>query len=153
MTTDKIQSFPSRIVLELTPDCNLSCPMCPRQHIKLEESYMTWEMYKKLLDEIQEENSQAVVLPFWRGESCMHPEFLEMLDYALSQDFRIHLSTNGHFMSREHMEVFYRCEFVTFSLHTDKGFQNACRLVENRRHWGQTKNYGLLFSFRLPLFP
>lgn len=73
MTTDKIQSFPSRIVLELTPDCNLSCPMCPRQHIKLEESYMTWEMYKKLLDEIQEENSQAVVLPFWRGKSCMHP--------------------------------------------------------------------------------
>jgi MoaA/NifB/PqqE/SkfB family radical SAM enzyme len=111
--------------------------MCPRQHIKLDESYMSRELFQKLLDEIEEESFQAVVLPFWRGESCIHPEFLQLMDHVLSRGFRVHLSTNGHFMSREHMEIFYRCEFLTLSLHTGKGYQNARKLAGNKPAWSQ----------------
>ncbi len=136
--TMKIETFPSRIVLELTPLCNLSCPMCPRHYIKEADGYMSGELFKKLIDEIESENKQAIVLPFWRGESCLHPNFPELLHYALDKGIRIHLSTNGHFMSPGFMEIFYRCEFVTFSLHTNVGNINAKKMVEYKPAWSQT---------------
>lgn len=132
-----IEKFPSRIVLELTPLCNLSCHMCPRHYIKKTDGYMSEQLFKKLIDEIEIENRQAIVLPFWRGESCLHPNFLELLNYALGKNLRIHLSTNGHFMDQEFMDVFYRCEFVTFSVHNNRGYKNARKLIENKPSWSQ----------------
>ncbi len=134
----KIEEFPSRIVLELTPRCNLSCPMCPRHYIKDTDGYMSEWLFKKLVNEIVAENPEAVVLPFWRGESCLHPEFHSFLNYALDQGLRIHLSTNGHFMGQEQMAVFYRCEFVTFSLHTVIGYRNARKFIDQKPSWSNT---------------
>lgn len=134
----KIEALPSRIVLELTPLCNLSCPMCPRHYIKEADGYMSGQLFKKLIDEIESENKQAIVLPFWRGESCLHPDMPELLHYALDKGIRIHLSTNGHFMSQEFMDVFYRCEFVTFSLHTKIGNRNAKKMVNHKPAWSKT---------------
>lgn len=134
----KIDAFPSRIVLELTPLCNLSCPMCPRHYINEADGYMSVQLFKKLIDEIESENKQAIVLPFWRGESCLHPNFVELLHYAIDRGIRIHLSTNGHFLSQEFMDIFYRCEFVTFSLHTNIGNKNARKMVEHKPVWSKT---------------
>lgn len=127
-----IESFPSRIVLELTPLCNLSCAMCPRHYISETAGHMDGTLFRKLIDEIEAEHSEAVVLPFWRGESCMHPEFVPLLNYALDKGARVHLSTNGHFMASKFKDVFYRCEFVTFSLHSKRGYENALCLIEQK---------------------
>jgi organic radical activating enzyme len=138
----KIEEFPTRVVIELTPVCNLSCPMCPRQHVNLKESHMDNALFKRLIMEIKTENKNAVILPFWRGESCVHPDFLSLMSFALDQGLRIHLSTNGHFMDDEYRNIFYRCEFVTFSLHTDKGFSNAQKLIQNRPDWSKATIQG-----------
>ena len=134
----QIADFPNRIVIELTPVCNLKCNVCPRHHVDLAENYMSRELFRKLLAEITYENPQAILLPFWRGESCLHPEFVTMLDAALNLGLRVHLSTNGHFMDRKFLDVFYQCEFVTFSLHTYKGYQNALRMVAEKPAWSRT---------------
>lgn len=132
-----IDVFPSRLVLELTPLCNLSCPMCPRHYIKDTEGYMSQQLFGKLVDEVEAENKQAILLPFWRGESCLHPDFSGLMNYVLDKKIRIHISTNGHFMSPEYMDIFYRCEFVTFSLHTDFGYKNASKFVESKPKWSR----------------
>lgn len=142
MYTDLIEPFPTRIALELTPRCNLSCPMCPRHHIQVENIHMSNMLFRKLITEIKAENSQAIILPFWRGESCLHPEFLELIGFALDEGMRLHLSTNGHFMDQYYMSIFYRCEFVTFSLHTDKGFFNAQKLIQKKPLWSATTIQG-----------
>lgn len=129
--------FPNRIVLELTPLCNLSCFMCPRHHIEEGSGYMQKELLEKLVNEIRNENSDAIVLPFWRGESCLHPDFTSLMGYMLDQDIRIHLSTNGHFMDSDFMDVFYRCEFITFSIHTDLGYKNAIKFVADKPKWSK----------------
>lgn len=129
--------FPSRIVLELTPLCNLSCFMCPRHYIKETDGYMDGALFKKLVDEISIENPKAIILPFWRGESCLHPDFTKLIGYALDKNLRIHLSTNGHYMDKEFMDIFYACEFVTFSIHTDLGYKNAKKLLENKPEWSK----------------
>jgi len=127
-----ILSFPSRVVLELTPLCNLSCAMCPRHYIEETAGHMDATLFRKLIDEIEAVNSETIALPFWRGESCMHPEFVSLLNYALDKGIRVHLSTNGHFMAPEFMDIFYRCEFVTFSLHSRCGYENALHLIEQK---------------------
>lgn len=124
--------FPSRIVLELTPLCNLACHMCPRHYIKESDGYMDCALFKRLVDEIAAHNPQAIVLPFWRGESCLHPEFATLLQYAIDKGLRIHLSTNGHFISEQNCAVFYQCEFLTFSIHTNKGYENAQKILANK---------------------
>jgi hypothetical protein len=127
-----IAPFPARVVLELTPLCNLACRMCPRHYVKDTDGYMDAGLFHKLVDEIVNHQPQAVLLPFWRGESCMHPQFIELMDYALSQGLRVHLSTNGHYMSQPFIDIFHRCEFLTFSLHSKVGFQNAQKFIERK---------------------
>jgi len=133
-----IEAFPSRVVLELTPLCNLSCAMCPRHYVKEGDGYMPPELFKKLVDEVARENPSAVILPFWRGESCLHPDFVELLQYALDKGMRIHLSTNGHFVGPEFAEIFFHCEFLTFSLHTKRGYNNAKRFIADKPSWSTT---------------
>lgn len=131
-------SFPTRIVLELTPRCNLICPMCPRQHLDLGEGNMPSDLFTKLIQEIVQENREAVILPFWRGESCLHPDFVPLMDIALNAGLRVHLSTNGHFMPPDFQQTFYRCEFVTFSIHTKRGYEHALQLAAKKPSWSRT---------------
>jgi len=121
----KVMKYPNRIVLELTPLCNLACAMCPRHYVKDTDGFMEQSLWIKLIDEIVAEAPDSIVLPFWRGESLLHPKFVEMIDYALQRKVRIHISTNGILVKDEYAEVLSRCEFVTFSVHTPIGLKRA----------------------------
>lgn len=99
--------------------------MCPRRHIETHDGYMTGDLWKRLIDEVSEVNSETVIIPFWRGESLLHPYFTEFVNYALSKSLKLHISSNGHVLRPEQAEVLKRCEFVTFSVHTDKSYENA----------------------------
>jgi hypothetical protein len=96
---------------------------------------MVPNLFYKLVDEIEREDKAAILLPFWRGESCLHPQFSELLSYALDKGLRVHLSTNGHFIYQEFLEIFYRCEFLTVSVHTRRGFANARKLARGKPSW------------------
>ena len=125
MENAAVLSFPDRIVLELTGKCNLACPMCPRHYAAASENFMEPELWNRLIDEIARENPQAVILPFWRGESLLHPQFCELMDYALERKLRIHMCSNGQVITPAQMETLRKLEFVTFSLHTPQGYRNA----------------------------
>lgn len=125
-----INKFPSRIAIEPTAKCNLNCFMCPRQHITLPGTMMDVGLWRRLVDEIAARAPDAVVLPFWRGESLLHPQYCEMMEYALGKGLRLHMCSNGHLMTDRHFEVMARMEFVTFSLHARKGYEKAVAFAE-----------------------
>lgn len=125
-----IEKFPTRVAIELTPLCNLSCDMCPRHIIDKNSGFIEFELYKKLIDEIKEFSPNTIVLPFWRGESLLHKEFVKFSEYALEKEIRLHISTNGHFVKGEKAEILSKYEFITFSLHTKEGFENALDFVK-----------------------
>lgn len=125
MDEQKILKFPDRIVIELTGKCNLSCPMCPRHFAAASENFMESELWKRLIDEIAQNDPQAVVLPFWRGESLLHPEFCAFMEYALKRGMRIHMCSNAFEMTAAQQEMLQRMEFVTFSIHTRRSYENA----------------------------
>ena len=126
-------SFPNRIVLELTPLCNLSCAMCPRHYITEHDGYMSIQLWKSLIDEIATVAPNAIILPFWRGESLMHEGFSEMIQYALDKKIRIHLCTNGHFINEHNSDLLSKTEFVTFSIHSKIGYKKAKEFVSGKQ--------------------
>ena len=139
----RMQPYPQRIVIELTSDCNLSCAMCPRKYIKQKYGYMPKTLWKKLIDEISADSPKSIILPFWRGESLLHPDFAELTEYALDRLPHIHISTNGVLAVNEYARILLKCEFVTFSIHDAPGYKRAKELLALR----QGKNPVVQISF------
>lgn len=79
-----------KYTVELTNVCNLSCKMCPRNYIDMKLGYMSTELWHKIINEIP---LGSTVLPFWRGESTLHPDFREMIMDL--RDYDVVLATNG----------------------------------------------------------
>nr|WP_321266966.1 radical SAM protein [uncultured Sulfurimonas sp.] len=129
-----VENFPTRIAIELTPICNLTCDMCPRHIIDKNSGFLEFELWKRLIDEIQKQSPNSIVLPFWRGESLLHKEFVKFSEYALEKNIRLHISTNGHYVKGEKAKVLSKYEFITFSLHTKEGFKNALDFVKNYKN-------------------
>lgn len=130
---EEIAGFPERIVLELTPLCNLSCSMCPRHHAGDRDGFMEGVLWRKLVDEIAKESPESIILPFWRGESLLHPEYAAFMEYALAKGMRVHMCTNGQILG-SFADVLSRIEFVTFSIHTPIGFSNAFEFLKFKRN-------------------
>jgi len=133
MIDRRVLNYPSRIVIELTPQCNLSCSMCPRHYIQAKDGYMSKALWKLLIDDVADTDPNAVVLPFWRGESLLHPDFIEFINYALNRSLKIHISTNGNLVTGDYADILSRCEFVTFSIHTQAGYKNAMKFLSLKK--------------------
>lgn len=128
----KVQDYPDRVVIELTPQCNLSCPMCPRKYIKEQDGYISQNLWIKLINEIAENSPASIVIPFWRGEALLHPDFCNLIESALQRSLRLHLATNGADVDNKNLQVLAKCEFVTFSAHTVSGYNTAKKFLDAR---------------------
>ena len=91
----KVSEFPLHLDIEATGVCNLMCSHCFRHSRRSEIGDMNFEIFKKIIDEGEEYGLYAID-PSWMGESFLHPQIIEMIDYAKSRkvvDVMIH--TNG----------------------------------------------------------
>lgn len=113
-------SFPNRITLELTNRCNLNCVFCPRNHMEKHLGVMSERLFKKAIDEMAEHKPIALV-PFFRGESLLHPKFIELMNYAKDKGIGpIQLTTNGMLLNNEMGQAILDSgvDFVSFSMDT-----------------------------------
>ncbi|MCQ9205001.1 MAG: radical SAM protein [Omnitrophica bacterium] len=93
--------FPERITVEITNRCNLKCSMCPRNNVAIEPLDMPIELFEKVIDEAAQFLPICFV-PFFRGESLLHPQFIEMLSYAKVRGLKpIQLATNAYFLDEQ----------------------------------------------------
>ena len=110
--------FPDRVTVELTNHCNLRCVMCPREHMTSPKGYMEFALFKKIVDEMVP-FGQVALVPFFRGETLLHPKWVEMLGYAKERGIGpIQFATNATLMNEEAAEALLGLEldFVSFSL-------------------------------------
>ena len=113
-----IPPFPNRVTVELTNNCNLKCAMCPRVYMKSSTGYMSISLFKKIIDEISTYNDIALV-PFFRGESLLHPEFIEMMTYVKEKDISpVQLTTNATTLTEDIAQALIDIEldFISFSV-------------------------------------
>lgn len=145
--------FPRRITLELTNRCNLRCTFCPRRLMGGAQGDMDPAMAKRLLDEMGD-HLPVTLVPFFRGESLLHPQWIQILSYAKSKGVGpIQLTTNATLMDQRASQAILDLgiDFLSFSVDTidpvvyertrrgaiyEKVLRNILRLVELREKRG-----------------
>lgn len=126
--------FPNRITVELTNQCNVSCSFCPRQEVDMEIGYMDEGLYKKIIDEAAQHLPVKLVF-FFRGESLLHPQFIEYLEYAKEKGLGpIQFASNALALDEKTAEEMLRIgiDFISFSLDTlNEGVYKSTRKSGN----------------------
>lgn len=117
--------FPQRLEIELVSDCNLRCTYCPRHHVNNLTGYMDIELFKKIIQEAEQYPDTIFVL-HRRGESMLHPQFNEMLEYISGKFKEVQMATNCTKLTEEKYESIVRgLNFLSFSLDTPDRFDKT----------------------------
>ena len=73
--------FPLHLDIESTNACNLKCDMCVRNFMKEKIGMMSFDLFKKIIDEAAAHNLCSIKLNR-RGEPMYHPKLPQMVRYA-----------------------------------------------------------------------
>lgn len=129
----KLNEYPLHVDIETTNECNLRCPMCPRNFMKNKVGFMDINLFKKIIDEIGGKVS-AIKLN-WRGEPTMHPKLPEMIRYAKQKGImEILINSNGTLLNDKLSEEIIKAgiDTITFSFDSyEKKKYEAIRIGAN----------------------
>lgn len=103
------------LLLELSHNCNLSCRMCGfGSHRNRPEQFMTLEVLERVLESV--EPAPRSVRLNGRGESTIHPQFVEFLERirAAWPDADLHLNTNLNTTQSELVEMLADRELLIY---------------------------------------
>jgi len=110
--------FPNRVTLELTNRCNLKCGFCPRKYMEPGRGDMDFALATRLIDELAE-HAPVQLVPFFRGESLLHPRWRDILAHAKARKTGpIQLATNATLITPETAAAILEVgvDFISFSL-------------------------------------
>lgn len=112
--------FPRRILFEMTSKCNYLCRMCPQNSFKRERMNIDKNLYKRVLDEIDDYGIEGL-WTYHLGESLLHPDFKEIINYVSSKKNLgiTWMSTNGEFFTEDisRFVVNSGIHYINFSAH------------------------------------
>lgn len=110
-----IFKYPLNVDLELSSICNLKCVFCPQSgQVDFKKQHMSSSIFTKVIDEI--EGKVPCIKLNLRGESTLHPHFIEFMDYIKGKFLDIRLNTNGNYPSSLNQVLNAVCKEVSFSL-------------------------------------
>lgn len=95
---------PVALAFEPTTSCNLRCPECPSglRSFTRPTGMLQKNLYQETIEELSE---NLLYLTFYfQGEPYLHPEFLEMVQFATQKGIYTATSTNAHYLSPENAE-------------------------------------------------
>jgi len=96
-------NFPRVILIDTVSYCNLRCSMCVHKQMTRKKGIMTWELFRKIIDEIAENDKDVRVWMVFFGEALIlsrrKPSIFDMIAYAKSMDLRdVVLNSNGNLL-------------------------------------------------------
>lgn len=96
-----IKGMPLSISFEPTTHCNLRCPECPSglRSFTRPTGMLQQEVFHKVIDELQD--TLLYLLFYFQGEPYLHPQFLDLVQYAQQRGIYTATSTNAHYLSDE----------------------------------------------------
>jgi len=102
--SSKISAFPAVLKIDISPICNLKCPVCVHADsdshptLKGQEfkgKKMTLNDYRKIVNEVKGKVSAFSL--YYLGDPYIHPDVDEMCRIAYENEINIHISTNFSF--------------------------------------------------------
>jgi MoaA/NifB/PqqE/SkfB family radical SAM enzyme len=91
----------TRVHVEPTTGCNLSCRTCVRNSWDEAIGFMKMESYRRLIDELRGVESLKGINFWGLGEPLLHPHIAEMVAMAKGLGARTELITNGLLLTEE----------------------------------------------------
>jgi len=93
------RGLPVSISFEPTTSCNLRCPECPSglRSFTRPTGMLSADLFKKTIDELQD--TLLYLLFYFQGEPYLHPQFLDLVQYAASRNIYTATSTNAHYLT------------------------------------------------------
>lgn len=93
--------FPVDVIIETTGYCNLRCIMCPYSSVKRPKGEMSFNTFKRIVDEIARENPATRIWLAIMGEPLMMKDrLIKMIVYAKKQGIvEVNVNTNAVFMT------------------------------------------------------
>lgn len=94
--------FPQDIIVETIAYCNLQCIMCPQWNLKRPRGKMSFDLFKKIVNEVVKENDKTRIWPSLMGDATLLGDgMIDMVKYASLKGVRVHLNTNGILLERK----------------------------------------------------
>jgi len=106
----KEYTFPTDVLVEVVAKCNLNCIMCPQSRLTRPVGKISFDLWKKIVDEIAQKSPKTRLWPALMGEPLLHnKEVFEMIAYAKSQGVEVHLNTNLALFKKEMLNSLMDC--------------------------------------------
>lgn len=94
--------FPKVIPIENCSFCNLKCSMCHHRDLKRKKGFMPLELYKKIIDEIADNNLDTQIWMTFFGEGLILKDLDYRVKYAKDKGLtNVNFNSNGNFLSYE----------------------------------------------------
>ncbi|KKW12574.1 MAG: Radical SAM domain protein [Candidatus Gottesmanbacteria bacterium GW2011_GWB1_49_7] len=137
-------AFPKSIIIELTNRCQqpATCMQyCPRKIMIESEGLgdMSWELFVKLMYEIQSSNQNPDITLHRRGESTLYEHFNEALVLARSSTKgKLLLATNAISIDHHQLDIMLNClDFVNFSITPESNKDSIYYFIDKNRQHGE----------------
>ena len=87
-----------RIDLDLTGLCNRRCTFCPRvdDSYPNENKHMSFAVIEEVMKQLRSIKYKSWIELAGRGESTLHPQFLQIVDMLSKDAWKLRLTTNGY---------------------------------------------------------
>ena len=91
--------LPMALAFEPTTSCNLRCPECPSglRSFTRPTGMMPAELFRRTIDEVA--SRLWYLIFYFQGEPYLHPEFLDLVQYAAAKGIYTATSTNAHYLT------------------------------------------------------
>jgi pyruvate-formate lyase-activating enzyme len=96
------ENFPEVILIDNCNCCNLRCSMCDHKNMIKYRRFqiLNFNLYKKVIDEIAQENPDARVWEIFFGDPFLCPDMAKRIEYAKRKGLKdVVLNTNGVLMT------------------------------------------------------
>jgi len=159
--SQKVPVPPTRIWLEPTNACNLRCIMCPNgtDYNALKRGMMEWDLFENLISQISKFAYDVNL--FHRGESLLHPRFVEMVRVTAEAGLRPRLHTNATILDKNYSKELIDAglDFISFSFdgyeketyervrvgaNFDQVLSNILKFLEVKKERGSGKPYTVI---------
>jgi len=122
-----VPPFPKRIEIELAGACNLQCTYCPRRFMEALDGFIDYSFFARLIDEI-EIHPETILVLHRRGESLLHPQFLDIMKYVKAKFKNVQLATNATLLDKAKSQgIIESVTFLSFSIDTPRLYESTRR--------------------------
>lgn len=132
------QEFPMMVVLSFVYVCNAGCPSCPYNNSNIRDDYsdalfMPEDLFKRIADESGPHSS--LLRLSGGGEPMLHPQAVELIEYAKSKGCRIGLITNGSVLDEEKLSRIIDAGIDAIEFSVDAGDSETYAIVRPGLDW------------------